>query len=93
MDYGKAVTVIRTAKNLTQKELAELLGKTPSYISRVENNERTPSVEFVNLLCERLKVPVTLFMLLGKNYEQMDEMDRHLLDEMGARLLEIITKS
>lgn len=93
MNYGKAVTVIRTAKELTQKELAELLDKTPSYISRVENNERTPSVEFVSLLCERLEVPVTLFMLLGKNYEQMDEMDRRLLDEMGTRLLEIITKN
>lgn len=92
MDYGKAVSIIRAAKGLSQKELAGLIGKTPSYVSRIENNERTPSMDVINLICDRLEVPVSLFMLLGKKYENMDTMDKHLLDEMGSRLLKIITE-
>lgn len=92
MDYGKAVSVVRTAKGLSQKGLAELIGKTPSYISRIEDNKRTPSLDVVNLICERLSVPVTLFMLLGKKYEDMDEIDRSLLNELGTKLLQIITE-
>ena len=92
MDYGKAVSVIRAAKGLSQKELAELINKAPSYVSRIENNERTPSLGVVNLICEKLGIPVTLFMLLGKKYDDMDEIDKRLLDEMGAKLLHVITK-
>ena len=92
MDYGKALSVVRAAKGLSQKDLAALISKTPSYISRIEKDERTPSMDTINLICERLDIPITLFMLLGKKYENMDKIDKRLLDEMGAELLQIITK-
>lgn len=92
MDYGKAVTVIRAAKGMSQKELAEQIGKTPSYISRIESGARTPSLDVIDTICDRLEIPVSLFMLLGKKYDEMDKMDKRLLDEMGTRLLQIITK-
>lgn len=92
MDYGKAVAVCRTARGLSQKDLALLISKTPSYISRIEKNERTPSPEFIRLLCEHLDVPVPLFMLLGKKYKDMDAADKRLLDSLGVELLKIITK-
>ena len=92
MDYGKALSVVRAAKGLSQKDLATLIDKTPSYISRIEKDERTPSMNTINLICERLEIPITLFMLLGKKYENMDKFDKRLLDEMGSELLQIITK-
>ena len=92
MDYGKAVTIVRTAKGLSQKDLAVLIDKTPSYISRVEKNERTPSMEAINTICEKLGIPIALFMLLGKKYDEMNKYDKQLLDELGSELLRIITK-
>ena len=92
MDYGKAVSVIRAAKGLSQKDLAELINKAPSYVSRIENNERTPSLDVINTICEKLEIPITLFMLLGKKYDNMDEIDKRLLNEMGSKLLQIITE-
>ena len=44
MNYGKALAVIRAAKGLQQKELAELLGVTSSYVSRIESGERPTQV-------------------------------------------------
>lgn len=93
MDYGKALSVVRAAKGLSQKDLAILIDKAPSYISRIEKDERTPTLDTINLICDKLEIPLTLFMLLGKKYDTMDKMDRRLLDEMGAELLQIITKN
>jgi transcriptional regulator with XRE-family HTH domain len=92
MDYGKAISVIRAAKGLSQRQLAEKINMAPSYISRIESNVRTPSLDVIDLICEKLEVPITLFMLLGKKYDDMDVIDRRLLDEMGSKLLEVITK-
>lgn len=92
MDYGKALSVVRAAKGLTQKDLAVLINKTPSYISRIEKNERTPTMDTIDMICDKLGIPITLFMLLGKKYEKMDKIDKRLLDEMGTELLQIITK-
>jgi transcriptional regulator with XRE-family HTH domain len=92
MDYGKALSVVRAAKGLSQKDLAVIIEKTPSYISRIEKDERTPTLDTINLICERLEIPVTLFMLLSKKYSAMNKVDKRLLDEMGAELLQIITK-
>lgn len=92
MDYKKAFGVIRASKGMSQKELAEVLDVTPSYVSRIEHGERIPSTEMIERLCKRLHIPLTLFMLLGKKYEELDDIDKHLLDDLGKELLKIITK-
>jgi transcriptional regulator with XRE-family HTH domain len=92
MDYKKAFGVIRAAKNLSQKDLAKILDVTPSYISRIERGERSPSPEIISLLCERLNIPLALFMLLGQKYSQLSTLDKRLLDDLGKELLKIITK-
>ena len=91
MDYGKAITIIRSAKGLSQKDLALLIGKTPSYISRLEKNERTPSSTLVTDMCKKLGVPEELFQLLATRYGHMDSQDKGLLEQFGAKLLKIIT--
>lgn len=49
MDFGSKLKELRTNANLTQKQLAELIGVTKSVISFYELRERTPSPE---VLCK-----------------------------------------
>lgn len=42
---GQTLRRLREERNLTQTELADLLGVAPSFISLLERGERQPSVE------------------------------------------------
>ena len=92
MNHSKALTVVRAAKGLQQKELAELLGVTSSYVSRIESGERPMSKKMVEKLVDRLSIPKELFMLLGQDSKNLKDQDSRLVDDMGKELLRIITQ-
>lgn len=52
------VKLFRVHKDLTQKQLAEILQIDQSYISMVENGRRFPSVKVINKIAGVLEVPV-----------------------------------
>ncbi|MFZ5352776.1 MAG: helix-turn-helix transcriptional regulator [Bacillota bacterium] len=49
---------LREAINLTQKELAELVGVTENYIYMLERGLRTPSMKIAKVISELLKKPI-----------------------------------
>jgi transcriptional regulator with XRE-family HTH domain len=49
----------RLKADLTQAQLAEMIGKPQQHISRWENGERTPSVKALMALAKALKCAVT----------------------------------
>lgn len=59
MEFGARLRVARHSKKLTQKELAERLGKKQSYISKLETCERRPDLIETLLICKALRVMLT----------------------------------
>lgn len=55
MDVGSKIKFFRLRKNFTQEELAQGIISV-SYLSKIENNITTPSMEVLKLLSERLEV-------------------------------------
>lgn len=53
---------LRKSKHLSQKELAELLGETQAYVSRVERQERRLDVTEFLLWCKALAVDPSLML-------------------------------
>ncbi len=51
MKLGEKMRAIRKEANLTQKEVAEKMTVTASYISRVENGFEKPSEMYIALFC------------------------------------------
>ena len=49
----------RTELGLSEQELAERLGVTQPTISRYESGDRTPSIEFLRVLAQELKVSMS----------------------------------
>ncbi|HPB88401.1 MAG TPA: helix-turn-helix transcriptional regulator [Thermotogota bacterium] len=47
---------LRLQKNLTQSELAELIGVDPAHISYMESGDRKPSIDTLTKLAKALKV-------------------------------------
>lgn len=48
----------RTARNITQKEVAALTGLTQGYISRVERGKRSLSIDKLQRFSQALDVPI-----------------------------------
>lgn len=48
----------RTARNITQKEIAALTGLTQGYISRVERGKRSLSIDKLQRLSQALDIPL-----------------------------------
>lgn len=56
MQMGKRIKVLRIARNMTQRELANRLGVTSSVVSAYENDSRLPSYKVLFRLCKALHV-------------------------------------
>lgn len=56
MNIGENIKKIRKSKNMTQKELAEKLGKSTRMIQKYENNEVTPSLGVIHKISKILNV-------------------------------------
>ncbi len=58
---GLRIKAIRNAKGLTQEEMGALLGRSVDAISNLERGVSHPSFETLELLSEKLDVPVKAF--------------------------------
>jgi transcriptional regulator with XRE-family HTH domain len=61
---GKAIRVVREARNQRLGEVAEKAGVSVPFLSLVENGEREPSLDVVVRLSVALKLPVDVLLLL-----------------------------
>lgn len=60
MQIGTNIKVLRTARQIKQKELAEKLGITVPYLSMIENNSKRPSLTLLEKLAKALNAPLAL---------------------------------
>lgn len=56
MDFGKKLQELRKSENLSQEELAEIVGVTRQTISKWELGETVPDIKQAKILSRRLKV-------------------------------------
>jgi transcriptional regulator with XRE-family HTH domain len=59
--FGKRLRKFRRNKDVTQEQLAELIGVSADFISQIERGLRSPSFENLQKLSEVLEVPLSEF--------------------------------
>ncbi len=69
LDLGGKVKALRLKKKMTQNELASKINATASYISQVERNLISPSIDAIMLLSKELQVEPGYFFSLEKSVE------------------------
>ena len=65
---GKRIRLLRRQRHLSQLALAEMIDKSPTYISLVENGRKGPGLETLIDIANALKV--TMDVLLAEYLEQ-----------------------
>jgi transcriptional regulator with XRE-family HTH domain len=53
--FGRAVRRLRTARGLSQEQLAERSGSHPNYIGGIERGERNPSLLKISAIAKALR--------------------------------------
>lgn len=67
-ELGQFIATCRKEKNLTQKQLGEVLGVTDRAVSKWENGKSFPDISLIEPLCKVLDISISEFML-GKRIE------------------------
>jgi transcriptional regulator with XRE-family HTH domain len=57
-NFGRRLRYLRRSRDLTQEQLAELVGRSVNFISLVENGDTAPSFETIERLAKALNVDV-----------------------------------
>lgn len=68
---GERISQLRRSRNMTQKELAQLLSVSPSAIGMYEQGRRQPSAELIVGICDAFSVS-TQWLLTGHPYTRKD---------------------
>jgi len=63
MQLGERVRARRKELNLSLRELAEAVGLTSSFLSLIERDQSSPSIESLRKISDALEVPVFYFLL------------------------------
>ncbi|XXM71983.1 tetratricopeptide repeat protein [Lysinibacillus sphaericus] len=84
MMIGSRIKYFRINSNLTQEELCKGVCS-PSYLSKVENNNMDPSEEILKLLCEKMKISIN-------SIKSVDESDLNNKIEKWYELLKVNTE-
>lgn len=66
--FGNHIKTLRTARNIGQREMARIIGISPSYLNDIENNKRAaPSKEIIKKIADILEANLeNLYDLAGK---------------------------
>lgn len=71
VDISKNITEYRKSKNLTIKELANLIGSTPSLLSQIEKGSANPSINTIKQISKALDIPLFNFFINDESTENL----------------------
>ena len=84
MNIGEKIKQLRTEKNLTQPQLAEVIGIEQSYLSKLENDKSVPSADIFQAIIQALSVDVGTFLegiddkIIHRQLRQIPEVANYL---------------
>lgn len=77
-EVGKRIKELREQKNLKKNALANLAGVSPTYIDKLENGERCPTVEYLGYICFGLGITLAEFFRDTEEQKELNSVIRNL---------------
>jgi len=76
MDLGNTIKRIRTSKEIKQKDLAEACQITQAYLSKIESNQKEPTISALRTIAAQLGVPLPVLFFQSLTEEDVDPKKR-----------------
>jgi transcriptional regulator with XRE-family HTH domain len=86
---SEALRLIRVFHDLTQKELAEKLGISKSYLSEIESGKKTPTLELLNRYSDFFDIPASSIMFFSESLNK-DVKTEKLRTFVSSKILAIL---
>ncbi|NHB10077.1 helix-turn-helix transcriptional regulator [Burkholderia cepacia] len=93
MNIGKALKLCRTAKDLSLEAVAERAEISTSYLSRIENQQREPTLTLVSKLAGALSVPMPVLIFLASDSQELRGLDAETEKQFADLALNLIRHS
>lgn len=84
VQIGYKIKEARKQKNLTQKQLADLIGASHNSLSDWENDKNKPDLDTIGMICDVLDI--TPNYLFGKEDDALSPFDKELLNNFHNKL-------
>lgn len=91
MNITNALKLCRTARGLTQKDLAKKAGMSPSYVSLIEKGKRDVSIATLETLAEAMDIPIEILLFMGADQSKLSRLSPELANELSMSILEMLS--
>ena len=81
-EVGKRIKYLREQKNLKKNTLANLAGVSPTYIDKLENGERCPTVEYLGYICFGLGITLAEFFRDSDEQKELNTTIQTLISQL-----------
>lgn len=91
---GKALKLLRLYHDLSQAEVAVLIGVTKPYVSEIETGKKIPSLQVIEDYADAFEIPMSSLMFFVENLEsgQSVELARGVIAEKVLSILEFVAQ-
>jgi transcriptional regulator with XRE-family HTH domain len=87
---NRALRLLRTYHQMTQVELAKRLLISNSYLSQIENGDKTPGLEILSKYSEVFKIPVSSIVLFSEELSSEGERGHKLRVGAAEKVLRLL---
>lgn len=89
-DVGGRIKYFRTKRGMTVNALANLAGISQSYLRDIELGNKTPTIEYVEYICDALKISLVTFFDINDEGEPLNKKILALTDKQKRKLAEFL---
>ncbi|HHC6692991.1 transcriptional regulator [Vibrio parahaemolyticus] len=89
LPIGQTIKELRLLKGLSLSQVAQLSDMDKSYLSKIENDKRDPSITSLEKICAAIEIPLCILILMCDENE--DGPFNVLTDELKELAREIIS--
>ena len=93
MKLGSVIKEIRTSKGIKQNFVAKKAGISPVFLSQIESDIKTPSMQTLKAIAEVLDLPLALLVLKGMDDSDIKPELRDSYEKAKKILEDLITNS
>lgn len=92
MNIGDVIGLLIKKKGMTQKEVAEKIGKSPTSISQIVSGVYQPSSETLKRICDVLEVPPAILHFLTISENDIPDSKKDLYQMLAPSLKDFVFK-
>ncbi|HAS87364.1 MAG TPA: XRE family transcriptional regulator [Candidatus Competibacteraceae bacterium] len=87
--FGEALRLVRSFHQITQSDLSKALGISRSYLSEVESNRKSPSLDLLQQYAVYFNLPLSSLIFFSENIGE-SERDIKVKKILGQKIIAIL---